>query len=197
MTIKQRQCLLAFLGYYVGNVDGAWGQLSRIACTQFQKAFGLTPDGVCGSDTEKALKHAVAYGMPDKKEETATSGDFWGGIKYFKRSEFKCKCGKHCNGFPVEPDEQLVRLLERIRKHFGVPVTVNSGIRCKTHNANVGGVSGSQHLKGTAADISVKGVSPAKVAAYAETLLPNTGGIGIYKTFVHVDVRKTKSRWNG
>lgn len=198
MTIKQRQYLLAYLGYYVGEIDGKWGQLSKVACKAFQKDFGgIAVDGVCGAETEKALKHAVSFGFlrrEEKKEETA---DFWDGIKHFKRSEFACKCGKHCNGFPVEPDEQLVRLLEKIRKHFGVPVTINSGIRCKTHNANVGGVSASQHLKGTAADISVKGIDPAKVAAYAETLLPNTGGIGIYKTFVHVDVRKTKSRWNG
>jgi uncharacterized protein YcbK (DUF882 family) len=76
-------------------------------------------------------------------------------------------------------------------------VTVNSGIRCKTHNANVGGASGSQHLYGTAADIVVRGITPKQAAAYAETLLPNTGGIGIYSWGIHVDVRKTKSRWNG
>jgi len=39
--------------------------------------------------------------------------------------------------------------------------------------------------------------SPKSVAAFAETVLKNTGGIGIYGSFVHVDVRKTKSRWNG
>ncbi len=192
MTIKQRQLLLAYLGYYVGKIDGIWGQLSQIATKAFQKDFGLDANGVCNAETEKALKHAVTYGMPVKEKST----DFWDDIKYFKKSEFKCKCGK-CGGFPVEPDENLVELLENIRKHFGVPVTVTSGVRCKTHNANVGGASSSQHLKGTAADIKVKGVTPKKVAAYAETLLPNTGGIGIYGTFVHVDVRKTKSRWNG
>lgn len=199
MTIKQKQCLLAYLGYYVGAIDGKWGQLSQVATKAFQADYfqdEAKADGVCGTETEKALKHAVCYGMPVKKEEPATSGDFWDGIKYFKRSEFKCKCGK-CGGFPVEPDEQLVNLLERIRKHFGVPVTINSGIRCKAHNAAVGGASASQHMKGTAADIKVQGVAPAKVAAYVETLLPGTGGIGIYNTFVHVDVRKTKSRWNG
>ena len=38
-----------------------------------------------------------------------------------------------------------------------------------------------------------------QLAAYAETLLPGTGGIGRYpaKGFVHVDVRKAKSRWAG
>lgn len=193
MTDKQRQCLLAYLGYYVGNIDGKFGQLSKVACKAFQKDFGgIAVDGVCGTETDKALKHAVAYGMPKKEVKT----DFWDEVQHFKRSEFKCKCGK-CGGFPVEPDKKLVELLEKIRGHFKAPVTINSGVRCKTHNTDVGGASASQHLKGTAADIVVKGITPKKVAAYAETLLPGTGGIGIYGTFVHVDVRQNKSRWNG
>ena len=202
MTIKQRQHLLAYLGYYVGNVDGEWGTLSKTACTAFQKDFGgINVDGFGGTETDKALKHAVAYGMPAKedtstKEENAT-GNFWDGIKYFKRSEFACKCGKYCNGFPVEPNEKLVETLETIREHFGVPVTVSSGIRCKTHNTNVGGVSKSQHMEGTAADIVVKGVPVSEVVKYAETLMPKTGGIGTYKTFTHIDVRSVKARWNG
>jgi uncharacterized protein YcbK (DUF882 family) len=56
---------------------------------------------------------------------------------------------------------------------------------------------GSPTVLGVATDIVVKGVAPRDVAAYAEMLLPNTGGIGIYETFVHVDVRKVKSRWRG
>ena len=80
MTIKQKQCLLFYLGYYVGNIDGQWGTLSKTATKAFQKDFGLTADGNCGTDTEKALKHAVAYGI-SKKEEASTSGDFWDGIK--------------------------------------------------------------------------------------------------------------------
>ena len=202
MTIKQRQHLLAYLGYYVGNVDGVWGTLSKTACTAFQRDFGgIQVDGFGGTETDKALKHAVAYGMPAKedtstKEENAT-GNFWDGIKYFKRSEFACKCGKYCNGFPVEPNEKLVETLETIREHFGVPVTVSSGIRCKTHNTNVCGVSKSQHMEGTAADIVVKGVPVSEVVKYAETLMPKTGGIGTYKTFTHIDVRSVKARWNG
>lgn len=193
MTVKQKQCLLAYLGYYAGDINGTWDQMCQIATTAFQKDYGgVDVDGICGPQTEKAIRHAVAYGMPVQE----SSVDFWDGIHYFKRSEFKCKCGK-CGGFPVEPDEELVKLLEKIREHFNAPVVITSGIRCKTHNANVGGASASQHLYGTAADIVVKGASPAKVVSYAETLLPNTGGIGTYSTFTHVDVRKNKSRWNG
>lgn len=190
MTNKQKQCLLFYLGYYTGSIDGKFGTRSKKATRAFQEDFGITVDGSVGAETEKALKHAVAYGMPEKKTD-------WDGIKHFKRDEFKCKCGKYCNGFPAEPDMKLLTLLEKIREHFDSPVTITSGVRCKTHNTNCGGASGSQHLKGTAADIKVKGVSPEKVAAYAETLLSGTGGIGRYKTFTHVDVRSNKSRWNG
>jgi uncharacterized protein YcbK (DUF882 family) len=52
-------------------------------------------------------------------------------------------------------------------------------------------------MYGKAADVKISGVSPKKVAAYAETLLKNKGGIGIYPTFTHIDVRSTKARWKG
>ena len=200
MTAEQKQCLLRYLGYYAGDIDGIYGQQTKAAVGRFQEDFGITADGVAGNETEKALKHAVTYGMPANKAETTTvtCGDFWDEIKYFVRDEFRCTCGgKYCNGFPVEPDEKLVRILDKIRVHFGKPFTPNSAIRCKQRNSEVGGVSNSQHLYGIAADISVPGVEPKDVAAYAETLLPNTGGIGIYSWGVHIDTRSAKSRWNG
>ena len=66
-----------------------------------------------------------------------------------------------------------------------------------SHNKKVGGAMYSQHLYGTAADITVKGITPKAVAAYAETLMSKTGGIGIYNTFTHIDIRNAKSRWKG
>lgn len=200
--IKKRQCLLYVVdgGYYIGAIDGIWGTLSKTATKCFKKDFGLADNDTYDSETEKALKHAICYGMPAKKVESTTtkSGTFWDEIKYFKRSEFKCTCGgKYCNGFPVEPDEQLVRILDQVRAKYGKPFSPNSAIRCTKRNAEVGGVSNSQHLYGIAVDISVPGVAPKTVAEYLETLLPNTGGIGIYSWGVHVDTRKTKSRWNG
>lgn len=111
----------------------------------------------------------------------------------FKVSEFACKDGSDV--VFVEPE--LVTVLQKIRTYFGKAVTVNSAYRTPSYNTKVGGSTYSQHTYGTAADIVVKGVTPAKVAAYAETLLPNKGGIGIYSSFTHIDVRETKSRWNG
>ena len=112
---------------------------------------------------------------------------------HFKVREFACSDGTDT----VFVSPALVDVLEKVRAHFGKPVTINSGYRTEAKNKAVGGAAYSQHKYGLAADITISGVPPAKVAAYAETLLTNTGGIGIYKTFTHIDVRKVKSRWNG
>ena len=111
----------------------------------------------------------------------------------FKVKEFACSDGSD----PIFIAPKLVEVLQKIRTHFGKPVTINSAYRTPTKNKQVGGATYSQHCYGTAADITVKGVTPKEVAAYAEKLLPNSGGIGIYSTFTHIDVRETKSRWNG
>lgn len=91
----------------------------------------------------------------------------------------------------------LVEVLEKIRVHFGRPVVVNSGYRTEARNERVGGAAYSQHKYGMAADIAIRGVEPEAVAAYAETLLPESGGIGVYSTFTHIDVRAAKARWKG
>lgn len=90
-------------------------------------------------------------------------------------------------------------VLQSIRSHFGKAVTVNSAYRTPQKNASVGGAAQSQHCYGTAADIVVKGVSPAKVAAYAREIMPDWGGVGIYarQGFTHVDVREVKADWTG
>lgn len=111
----------------------------------------------------------------------------------FKVREFACSDGSD----PIFIAPKLVEVLQKIRTHFGKPVVINSAYRTVGKNKAVGGAAYSQHLYGTAADISVSGVTPKQVAAYAEKLLANTGGIGIYGTFVHIDVREIKSRWNG
>ena len=113
--------------------------------------------------------------------------------KNFKVKEFACTDGSD----PIFIDSELVNVLQKIRSHFGKTVTITSAYRTPTKNKAVGGETYSQHLYGKAADIKVKGVTPKNVAAYAETLLKNKGGIGTYSTFVHIDVRTTKARWKG
>lgn len=220
MTNAQKQRQLQFLGFYAGKIDGLWGAQSVAATRAFQQANGLVVDGKFGAKTEaKTMQlvidiqrqiganvdglvgaETIAKYNAWKKTHSApitNSGDWWGEIKYFKRDEFRCKCGRYCNGFPVEPDKDLVKLLDTVRAHYGRPFTPNSAIRCTKHNRAVGGASNSQHLYGTAADIpaAALGVTPKQLAAYLETLLPNTGGIGVYSWGCHVDTRKQKSRW--
>ena len=113
--------------------------------------------------------------------------------KDFRVREFRCKNGADV----IFVDTALVELLQKIRDHFGSPITINSAYRTPEYNKKVGGSTYSQHQYGKAADIVVKGVKPADVAAYAEQLMPSYGGVGRYATFVHVDVRDEKSRWNG
>ena len=204
MTDKQKQCLLVYLGYDTGGVDGIWGDKSRQATEAFQRDFGgISVDGVAGEETEKALKHAVAYGIEKKPDSTDDSthdntGALWEEIKYFKKSEFACKCGKYCDGYPAEIDMNMVKIADKIREKIGKPITINSGLRCKTHNSNVGGVFNSQHLLGKAADLGCPiGCTPAQMASIAETIMGNTGGIGIYTWGIHIDTRSAKSRWNG
>jgi uncharacterized protein YcbK (DUF882 family) len=110
----------------------------------------------------------------------------------FKVSEFACNDGSD----PIFVAPSLVTILQKIRTRFG-KVTITSGYRTASYNKKVGGEAYSQHLYGMAADIQVSGASPKEVASYVEKLMPNSGGIGIYSNFVHVDVRATKSRWNG
>ena len=116
----------------------------------------------------------------------------------FKVRELRCRDGSDT----VMVDETLTVVLQCIRDHFGKPVTITSGYRTPAHNAAVGGAKSSQHLLGRAADIRVQGASVEDVAAYAESLMPDWGGVGRYPVkagrptgWVHVDTRANKSRW--
>lgn len=204
MTVKQKQHLLAYLGYYTGAIDGIWGRLSIEGTEKFQNAVGLKVDGICGPSTQAKLREMIANGEELPKtatEEPTATGTFWDEIEYLDREEFRCQCkGKYCNGFPVEPQEKMVRTVDEIRRRLGVPVTIvesgGSGVRCPIHNANVGGVSNSNHLTGNAADLH-SSKSPQEMARVAEEVMGNTGEIGIYSWGIHVGVNCKYSRFYG
>jgi len=111
--------------------------------------------------------------------------------EHFSRYEFACKDG--C-GFDTV-DVKTLEALEGIRVHFNAPVKITSGCRCEAYNKKVGGKKNSQHLVGRAADIQVEDKSPIFVSEYAEHVMPNTGGIGRYSNFTHIDTRSGKARW--
>lgn len=112
-------------------------------------------------------------------------------MKYFSREEMACKCGCKFNTV----DYELAMVLDTLREFFNTPVTITSGCRCVDHNKAVGGSPNSKHLLGIAADIKVKGVSPKEVYEYLDTKYTTKYGIGLYSSWVHIDVRKHRARW--
>lgn len=178
MTTKQKQCLLCYLGYYDGAIDGIWGEKSTAATMTFQRKIGILATGVLDESCEAKLLEAV----------TTDSGDWWEEIEYFDRSEFACKCGRYCDGYPAEMDETVVKVADRVRKHFGTAVIVSSGLRCATHNANVGGVSNSRHLSGKAVDFCVSGKIAAQVLEFVRQEPEIRYAYAIDGRFVHMDV---------
>lgn len=146
----------------------------------------------------KYAKNGNTEGESVMGYKTCTKGKVTKLSTYFNSTEFDCHGSGCCSQTLI--NETLVEYLQKIREHFGKPITITSGYRCAIHNANVGGATGSRHSKGDAADIVVSGVTPAEVAKYAESI--GILGIGLYETnadghFVHIDTRTTKSFWYG
>ena len=128
--------------------------------------------------------------------KTYKKGDTTKLSKNFSVDEFRCGLGSPCSSCSTTLiDEKLVEYLQKIRDHFGKPITITSGYRCPTYNARpeVGGASGSRHTKGQACDFCIHGVAPLEIAQYAESI--GIKGIGLYDTFVHIDTRAYKSFW--
>ncbi len=184
MTPRQKQGIMAITAdadgnfYYNDALDGKWGPKSKAAAERFLKDF-------IGEEATPA---------PD------TTHDFWDEIEYFDREEFRCKCGGlYCQGFPAEPDETMVRYANEIRKRLGVPLTVNSGLRCEVWNRKTKDASpNSNHKTGIACDLSgPRGLAPEKMAEIAEEVMSGKGGIGIYDWGIHIDSRSVRARWRG
>lgn len=194
MTAKQKQHLLAYLGFYKGQADGIWGSLSRQATQRFQDEFMKQTDGIFGPETEKRILAVIASG----EEPKVTEPDFWEEITNFHREEFRCTCGgRGCNGFPAEPRERLVRNAQAARSHFGAAVDVSSGVRCSLRNAELpGSAVNSLHMQGKAMDFRVRGISAQQLLAYIRTLPEVDEAYAIDSQYVHMGVEKLRREEN-
>ena len=140
------------------EVDGIMGDNTVDAIIRFQQEHNLSADGVVGLNT--------AIELWGKELITPVKVQDWSIYPNFTAEEFKCQCaGMYCDGYPDEVDTALVQMLQTIRNKYDKPVIITSGLRCKQHNYNVGGVGNSRHINGKAADFYVPGVSGAQLRA--------------------------------
>ncbi len=118
----------------------------------------------------------------------------------FELEEFTNNFEGELSTTQMENVKKLADNLQKLRSYTGKLVMVTSGVRSIEHNQEVGGVPNSRHLYGQAADIKVEGMTTEQVANAIEQLIASNvmvqGGLGIYDTWVHYDVRGTKARWD-
>jgi len=168
-------------GHSIGATNVATGALNELDL------------GVVQTPTEDSKKVPT----PKKKEATRPKQL----TKNFSIDEFASR-----DGVPV-PNQYynnvllLAKNLQVLRDRLGKNITISSGYRSPAHNAKVGGTKNSKHKLGQAADIQVQGVRPIQVYKTIQELIAQgrmmEGGMGIYKNFVHYDIRGTKTRWDG
>ena len=195
MTPEQKQCLLLYLGYYAGAIDGIWGEQSQQATIDFQRAY-MEPtdvDGIFGAAMEKRILEVIATGEKPKESVQIDTivPDWWKDIRYFTRAEFQCKCGgQFCDGYPTEMQESVVCIADAAREHFGRPAHVISGLRCPQWNAHEGGVANSQHMYGEAIDLRIEGVPAETLRQFVSAQPGHRYSYCINSTNVHFDIPK-------
>ena len=208
MTTKQRQNLLAYLGYYSGNIDGIYGQQTKAAVERFQEAFGgIVVDGLAGDETDKALRHAVAYGMPEAVADKMSATAYADAEQYLQPDGcyhiprgVDVKLSKnlwaheiHCQGTGCCKEsiisKAMVEMFQLIRDDYGDSIEIatagGSGYRCNTHNAEVGGAYASLHMTGNALDLHCRDKD--KLLSVVNRHITD-GEIGVYSWGIHVGV---------
>ena len=157
-------------------IDGLAGLETRDATVRWQSEHGLTPDGIAGTETRAAIA-----------EETEDE-DWWAGIRFFSPKEFACKCGRYCDGYPAQMQRGVVELADRARAELAGVGFVSSGLRCPQHNANVGGVANSRHLRGKAIDLRIEGKSARQTLAWVLRQPEVRYAYAIDGYYVHMDI---------
>jgi zinc D-Ala-D-Ala carboxypeptidase len=188
--VRQLQIRIAGWPGFGGHlaIDGDFGPGTRSALIRFQQAYGLSADGIAGSQT-----YSKIYELQDDDCTPI----------HFAYSELDDGCGiGGWSGGPLSAAATKQNALwtmwhlEAMRHALGdVPLNITSGFRDIQCNASVGGASNSQHLYGTAADL-VGSPSLCRMAQEAR----NHGFGGIFgpgypdhNDHTHVDIRSSNS----
>ena len=120
------------------------GEYNKENIRKLQKKYmrASDVDGIYGINTDRLLRHVYNCSL----------------VHNFKPEEFRCPCGK-CTGYPDRMKQVELEHIQTIRSHYGKPMIITSGLRCKYENNRVGGVSNSGHLTGYAVDFYMAGVT--------------------------------------
>jgi hypothetical protein len=132
--------------------------------------------------------------------------------RHFSADELLFLGGSHhgsgpCAGKNRIPDEALwpnvaplVKALDAVREQVGRPIRLTNVYRDGPYNTCIGGVPTSQHSLFRAADIVASGIDTTACADCVKAVRAQnvfSGGIGRYKSFVHIDVRGHNADWKG
>tara|TARA_R100001143_G_scaffold30939_1_gene30033 strand:- start:4958 stop:5317 length:360 start_codon:yes stop_codon:yes gene_type:complete len=111
-------------------------------------------------------------------------------FKYFNYEEFD---SPDIQGSGQMMSNEIISMLDVVRKKYGKPININSGFRTPKHNAEVDGKVTSSHLKGLAVDIACTNSTDRFLL---EGILREVGftRIGVGSTFIHVDIDKDKAQ---
>lgn len=116
----------------------------------------------------------------------------------FTLDEFNCHDGTDVPTELIPNVEELITNLQVLRDEIKVPITILSGYRSPAWNKHVNGKPNSFHMRGMASDLQTS-LTPKELKAVIERLIKEKkmkpGGIGLYPTFVHYDIRGYNARW--
>lgn len=140
-------------------------------------------------------------------EEYFDSMQSTAGIKHFKAEEFTSYFHTHRRGVTnsAPPREMwgnivgTLRIVDELRGYLNRPIVLLSSYRSPAYNKAIGDAAPkSQHLQFRALDIAVSGVAPHTVFRILKEWRAAgkfTGGLGLYRTFVHIDTRGSNATW--
>ena len=107
--------------------------------------------------------------------------------KYFTKDEFACQyTGNN------EIQDKFIEKLDKLREACGFPFVITSGYRSPKHSIESAKARPGTHSQGIAADIRVNGGAQRHKIIKAAMIM-GFNGIGVAKTFVHVDTRDSES----
>ena len=106
-------------------------------------------------------------------------------MRYFKESDFDCQeTGNN------EMSDEFLWAIDSLRHVCGFPFIITSGYRDPSHSIEARKAKPGTHAQGIAADIKINtGNEAYEIIKHAQSMGFN--GIGVAKTFIHVDTRDT------